>query len=145
MTLLLVNLLLLGEVFFYGEHNSWSVRSRSEIRLSKQEKSIVEKEEGSKMMDLVDYLPLKGMNGFIWDDQEACIRMEGLIRDAQHWVTKRDLQNDVFGEEQIQKHLIHCSMAEPETKIWFSKVVDFLLDVGHPQSEILFVHFSQVD
>lgn len=143
----LCNLLVLGTVILPHNEALWQVRKRSEIKLSDAEKAVVEKEEGSKMTDLSDYLPLKGMNGFIWDNQEACIRMEGFVRDAQHWSSKRNLTTPLFLEESIAEHIQPgaCTVANPKTKIWFDDLILFLVAAGHPQAELLFARLNYGD
>ena len=141
---ILCNLVVLGVVFFSHNDTEWRPRKRSEIRLSDAEKAVVEKEEGSKMTDLSDYLPLKGMDNFIWDDEEACIRLEGFVRDAQHWSSKRSLTTTLFLEEKISTHIQPgtCTVENPDTQIWFEDLVLFLVTAGHPQAELLFARLN---
>lgn len=141
---ILCNLVVLGTVYFSHNDTEWQPRTRSEIKLSAAERGVLEKEEGSKMIDLSDYLPLKGMDNFIWDDEEACIRLEGLVRDAQHWSSKRSLNTPLFLEETIATHIEPgtCTVANPDTQIWFEDLVLFLIAAGHPQAELLFARLN---
>ena len=141
---LLCNLFVVGTVFFSHNDIEWKQRKHSEIKLTDAEKAVVKKEEGSKMSDLSDYLPLKGMDNFIWDDEEACIRLEGFVRDAQHWSSKRSFTTPLFLEETISTHIEPgtCTVANPDTQIWFEDLVLFLIAAGHPQAELLFAQLN---